>query len=80
MKAVKLLTVGLALASALSLIAQPKFADVAKEAKQAVVEAQQELATLRSRIADEKIPISRTLTQLESQVQEKRSEFERVVS
>ena len=47
MKAVKLLTIGLALASALSLIAQPKFADVAKEAKQAVVEAQQELATLR---------------------------------
>jgi len=80
MKAVKLLTVGLALASTLSLLAQPKFADVTKEAKQAVVEAQQELATLRSRIADEKIPISRTLTQLESQVQEKRSEFDRVVS
>ena len=80
MKAVKLLTIGLALASTLSLIAQPKFADVTKEAKQAVVEAQQELATLRSRIADEKIPISRTLTQLESQVQEKRSEYDRVVT
>ena len=80
MKAVKLLTVGLALASSLSLIAQPTFDDVAREAKQAVVDAQQELATLRSRVADEKIPISKSLTRLESQVQEKRSEYDQVVS
>ena len=80
MKAVKLLTIGLVLASSLCLIAQPTFADVAKEAKQALIDAQQELASLRSDIADQKIPISMTLTELESKVQEKRTEFDQVVS
>ena len=36
MKAVKTLTLGLALASGLSLIAQPKFEDVARQAKEEV--------------------------------------------
>jgi biopolymer transport protein ExbB len=79
MKAVKLFTIGLALASSLTLVAQPKFDDVAKEATQAVVDAQKELATLRSSIADQKIPISKQLTQLESKVQEKRTEYDQVV-
>ncbi len=80
MKAVKILTIGLALASSLSLFSQTTFDQVAGEAKKALLDAEKELSTLRSRIADEKIPISKTLTQLESQVQEKRSEHEQVVS
>jgi len=79
MKAIKLLTAGLVLASGLSVIAQPKFDDVAAQAKQEVANAQKELSDLRSRIADEKIPISKRLTQLESEVQEKRTEYDQVV-
>lgn len=79
MKAIKLLTAGLVLASGLSVIAQPKFDDVTAQAKQEVANAQKELSDLRSRVADEKIPISKRLTQLESEVQEKRTEYDQVV-
>ncbi len=79
MKAIKLLTAGLVLASGLTLAAQPNFDDVAKQAKQEVLDAQKELADLRSSIADQKIPISKRLTQLESEVQEKRTEYDQVV-
>ncbi len=79
MKAVKTLTLGLALASGLSLFSQTTFKDVAYRAKQDVEDAQKELATLRARIADEKVPISIRLTELESEVQEKRAEYDQVV-
>ena len=71
MKAVKTLTLGLALASGLSLIAQPKFEDVARQAKEEVESAERELAQLRQEVAEKKVPISVRLTELESQVQEK---------
>ena len=80
MKAIKLLSIALALTSGFSLLAQPKFADIALQAKSEVEAAERELADLRSDIADQKVPISIRLTELESQVQEKRSEFEQVVS
>lgn len=80
MKAVKLLTLGLALASGLTLLAQPTFEDVALQARKDVEAAEKELSSLRSEIADQKVPISIRLTELESQVQEKRSEFDQVVS
>lgn len=56
------------------------FAQVSAQAEADLKAAQEELAALRSRIADEKIPISRTLTQLESRVQTERAEFNRVVT
>ena len=80
MKAVKRLTLGLALASGLSLIAQPKFEDVARQAKEEVESAERELAQLRQEVAEKKVPISVRLTELESQVQEKRTEYDQVVS
>ena len=80
MKAIKLLSIALALTSGFSLLAQSKFADIALQAKSEVEAAERELADLRSDIADQKVPISIRLTELESQVQEKRSEFEQVVS
>ena len=80
MKAIKLLSIALAFASGFSLLAQPKFADIALQAKSDVEAAERELADLRSDIADQKVPISIRLTELESKVQEKRSEFEQVVS
>ena len=70
MKAVKTLTLGLALASGLSLIAQPKFEDVARQAKEEVESAERELAQLRQEVAEKKVPISVRLTELESQVQD----------
>lgn len=80
MKAIKLISIALALTSGFSLLAQPKFADIALQAKSEVEAAERELADLRSDIADQKVPISIRLTELESQVQETRSEFEQVVS
>ena len=80
MKAVKTLTLGLALASGLSLMAQPKFEDVALQAKEEVERAERELAQLRQEVAEKKVPISVRLTELESQVQEKRTEYDQVVS
>ncbi len=79
MKAVKTLTLGLALATGLSTLAQPKFEDVAQRATKDIEDAQAELAQLRNRIAGEKVPISIRLTELESEVQEKRSEYQQVV-
>ena len=79
MKAIKTLTIGLALASGLALFGQPKFADVATQAKEEVERAERELAELRQQIADQKVPISIRLTELESQVQAKRTEFDQVV-
>jgi len=80
MKAIKLLSLSLVLASGVSVLAQPKFEDVALQAKEDVEAAERELANLRKGIADQKVPISIRLTELESQVQEKRSEYDQVVS
>lgn len=56
------------------------FAEVTAEAKAELKAAEKELSTLRNRIADEKIPISKKLTQLESEVQTFRKERDEKVS
>ena len=77
MKALKLTSI-LALAG-LAATAQAKtFSDVQAEAKVQLDSALQELADLRKQIANEKIPISKELTRLESQVLIKRSESESI--
>ncbi len=80
MKAVKLIITGLAIAiSSGSIYAQKTFAQVTRESEAELRAAVKELADLRNQIADEKIPISRRLTELESEVQIQRGEYDRTV-
>ncbi|MEM9159671.1 MAG: MotA/TolQ/ExbB proton channel family protein [Verrucomicrobiota bacterium] len=78
MKAIKILTVGLA-ACAISTTFAQSFDSIAAGAKKDLLDAERELADLRNRIADEKIPISKRLTQVEAESQEVNKEFDRVV-
>ncbi|MCH6255742.1 MotA/TolQ/ExbB proton channel family protein [Puniceicoccaceae bacterium K14] len=78
MKVLKTLSTGLALFGAVALQAQT-FDQVAEQAEQDLLDAEKELASLRNSIADEKIPISQKLTQLENEVQTERKDYDRVV-
>lgn len=80
MKAFKFTTLAAALLIAASAYAQKTFAQVAEEAKAELIAAEQELSQLRDRIASEKIPLSRRLTQLEAEVQAIRNEYNQTVS
>lgn len=79
MKTLKLISIGLAALATVSVNAQT-FAQVATQANTELKAAEKELASLRSSIANKKIPISKELTQLESEVQTERTEYDRVVS
>lgn len=69
MKTLKFTTIALAaFIAAGTANAQKTFAQVAAESKAALIAAEAELSSLREKIADEKIPISTELTQLESEV------------
>lgn len=78
MKALKTLTLGLALFGAAASQAQ-NFEQVSTQATKDLLAAEKELAALRDTIADEKIPISQKLTQLENEVQTERKNYDRVV-
>ncbi len=79
MKALKYISIGLAMFGTAALQAQ-NFAAVDAQASKDLENALKELSDLRNSIADKKIPISRELTQLENQVQQERKEYELVVS
>lgn len=78
MKALKTISIGLALLGAVATQAQT-FDQVTAQASKDLKTAIEELADLRSGIADEKIPISQKLTQLENEVQTERKNYDRVV-
>ncbi len=80
MKAFKLTSIAAALLVCGSAHAQKTFAQVEAESKAELQAAVEELNQLRTRIADEKIPISRTLTQLETEVQAVRAEYDEKVA
>ena len=79
MKALKITSTLAAIALASATFGKT-FNEVTAEAKAELRAAQDELANLRRQIADQKVPISQRLTQLESEVLTERSEFNRVVS
>lgn len=81
MKAFKITSILAALAVAFtSVYGQKTFAQVQTEAQNELKAAEQELSALRRQIADQKVPISRRLTQLESEVQTLRNEYDQKVS
>ena len=80
MKYFKTLTLcAVAAASSAVLPAQTSFEQVAIESEREVRAAERELADLRRQVADEKIPISKRLTELENLVQTERAEYDVVV-
>ncbi len=79
MKIFKLASLLVALAAATASYGKT-FDEVTAEARAELKAAEKELADLRSSIADKKIPISRRLTQLESEVQSLRKEYDEKVS
>lgn len=79
MKAFKITSLAVAVLLSGSVYAQKTFDQVSTEATADLKAAEKELATLRSNIADKKIPISRKLTQLESEVLKTRKEYEDTV-
>ncbi|MDQ8205404.1 MotA/TolQ/ExbB proton channel family protein [Pelagicoccus sp. SDUM812003] len=80
MKAFKITSfVAAAVIVAGSAFAQKTFDQVTAEAKADLKAAERELADLRNQIANEKVPISRRLTQLETEVQAARKEYDETV-